>query len=81
MTITKSYWFLRIGDDYLDDALCYQTKLAAVHKYQRVAQELARYGQVIGASLHRATNRNALEEYPDFILSLGARGGVRIEPC
>ena len=81
MTITKQYWFLRIGDDCLNDALCYQTKSAAVHKYQRVAQELDRYGQVIGASLHRASRRETLDEYPDFVLSLGARGGVRVEPC
>ena len=81
MTISKSYWFLRIGDDSLEDALCFQTKLAAVHKYQRVAQELARYGEEIEASLHRAANRGALEEYPDCVLSLGARGGVKVEAC
>ncbi len=81
MTITKQYWFLRIGDDYLDDALCYQTKQAAINKYQRVAQELARYEQNIEAALHRASRRDALDEYPDFVLSLGVRGGVRVEAC
>ena len=81
MTTTKQYWFLRIGSDYLDDALCYQTKQAAVNKYQRVAQELAQYEQDIEASLHRASRRETLDEYPDFVLSLGPRGGVRIEGC
>lgn len=81
MTITKQYWFLRIGSDCLDDALCYQTKQAAVNKYQRVAQELARYEQRIEASLHRASRRETLDEYPDFVLSLGVRGGVRVEAC
>lgn len=81
MTIAKHYWFLRIGDDSLDDSLCYQTKQAAVDEYQRVAQELARYEQRIEASLHRAIRRNAIDEYPDFVLSLGVRGGVRVEAC
>ena len=54
MTITKQYWFLRIGDDYLDDALCYQTKQAAITKYQGVAQELLQYEQ--SRSRARAAN-------------------------
>lgn len=81
MTTTKQYWFLRIGSDCLENSLCYQTKQAAVNKYQRVAQELARYEQTIEASLHRASRRETLNEYPDFVLSLGVRGGVRVEAC
>ena len=71
----KEYWFLRLGSDYLEDALLFQTKTAALHKYQRVAQELERYGQELGASLHRAPGRDAL----DYVLALGPRGGVNVE--
>lgn len=77
----KDYWFLRLGSDYLEEALVYQTKGAAIRKYQRVAQELERYGQSLEASLHRAPNRAALNEYPELVLSLGPRGGARVERC
>ena len=75
----KEYWVLRLGSDYLEDALLFQTKTAALHKYQRVAQELERYGQELDASLHRAPNRDTLDEYPDYVLALGPRGGVNVE--
>ena len=75
----KDYWFLRLGSDYLDDALLFRTKTAALHKYQRVAQELERYGQALDASLHRAPSRAALNEYPEYVLALGPRGGVSVE--
>ena len=77
----KEYWFLRLGSDYLEDSLCFQTRTAAEHKFQRVAQELERYGQELEASLHRAPNRATLNEYPDYVLALGPRGGVKAESC
>lgn len=40
------------------------------------ARELARYGQSIEASIHIADNRDELDEYPDYVLSLGSRGGL-----
>ena len=75
----KEYWFLCLGADSVENALLFQTKTAALHKYQRVAQELERYGQELGASLHRAPSRHALSEYPDYLLALGPRGGVSVE--
>lgn len=77
--MVKKYWFLRIGDDYLDDAKRYSTRATAVWKFQQVAQELARYGQDIQASLHAAPSREALAEYPDFVLALGPRGGIQLQ--
>jgi hypothetical protein len=75
----KEYWFLRLGADSAEEALLFRTRIAAIHKYQRVAQELERYGQELGASLHRAPNRYTLNEYPDYVLALGPRGGVSVE--
>ena len=77
--MAKKYWFLRIGDDYLDDAKRYSTRATAVWRFQQVAQELASYGQEIQASLHAAPSREALAEYPDFVLALGPRGGIQLQ--
>ena len=79
--ITKSFWFLRLGADTLDDVLRFRTKAAAVDHYRSVAQELNRFGQSLEASIHRANSKQAVEEYPDFVLCLGPRGGVQIQAC
>lgn len=71
--------YLRIGSDYLEQATAYRNKRAAVEAFAETARELARYDQRIEASLHYANNRDELAEYPDFVLSLGPRGGVKIE--
>lgn len=71
--------YLRIGSDYLEDAKRYRSKKAAIAAYHHVASELARYDQRIDASLHYARTKDELQEYPDFVLSLGLRGGVRVE--
>ena len=77
----KDYWFLRMGADCLEDALRFNTKTAAVCEFKQVAEELALYGQQIEASLHAARGRDTLNEYPDFVLVLGPRGGVQVESC
>ena len=77
--MAKKYWFLRIGDDSLDEAKKYSTKETAVWKYKQVAQELAQYGQEISASVHQACTRNLIDEYPDYVLALGPRGGVQVQ--
>lgn len=71
--------YLRMGDDALDRAERYRTKRDAVAAFEEAARELDRYGQKIEASIHCAINRNDVDEYPDFVLSLGPRGGVRCE--
>ena len=47
--------------------------------FLEVARDLDRYGQAIEATLHIAPNRDEIAEYPDFVLSLGPRGGLKIE--
>jgi hypothetical protein len=77
--MAKKYWFLRVGDDSLDEAKRYRTKAIAVWRYQQVAQELAQYGQEISASIHQACTRDLIDEYPDYVLALGPRGGVQVQ--
>ncbi len=73
--------FLRFASDPLEDATRFNTKRDAVLSFAKVAFELDRIGQRIDASLHVARDRDVIHEYPDFVLSLGPRGGVRCEPC
>jgi hypothetical protein len=70
--------YLRYQDEPLDEAKFFQSKGAAVDAFERTARELDRYGQKIEASLHLG-NKDDLSEYPDFVLSLGPRGGLRVE--
>ena len=72
-------YFVRIDNDYLEDAKAFNTKQGAVAYFRRTAEELARYGQACSASIHIAPRMNDVVEYPDFVLSLGVRGGVHIE--
>lgn len=75
----KKFWYLRIGDDTLEEALRFTQKVDAVAEYRRVAKELAQYGQAIDASLHIAPSRAEVVEYPDFVLSLNESGRVVTE--
>lgn len=70
-------YYLRIGDDYLDDAEEHQTLADAKSAFLCAAQELAGYGQAIEASIHIGTSHEDLDEYPDFVLALGPRGGLQ----
>ena len=80
-TRRKPRVFLRMGSDYLEDAKPYRSKRDAVEAYAETMRELSRFGQHIEATLHYATSRDDLAEYPDFLLSPGPRGGVRVEAC
>ena len=75
----KSLYWLRMGSDYLEDAVAYTSKRAAVEAYLATARDLARYEQRIEATIHLAPDRETLAEYPDYVLSLGKGGGVKIE--
>jgi len=75
----KNYWFLRIGNDTLEEAQRFTSKRDAVSAFRAVAAELAFYGQAIDASLHIAPKRAEVVEYPDFVLSLNENGRVVTE--
>lgn len=70
---------LRMGNDYLDDAVLYTTLRDARQAYATTAQELARYGQTLEASIHIADTPDHIVEYPDYVLSLNGRGSVVME--
>ena len=71
---------LRFASDRLDEAEPYASKTSAVAAYRRVVDECINYGSTPPeASLHYANSNEELREYPDFVLSMGPRGGVKIE--
>lgn len=70
--------FLRVDNDFLTEAKPYPSKACAIDAFREIANELARYGQECTASLHIAESKEELAEYPDFVLSLGPRGGLRV---
>lgn len=74
-----TYHYLRTGDDCLEDAVRHRTLADAKADFMETATELWRYGQHIDASVHIAPNRYYVAEYPDYVLSLGPRGGCKCE--
>ena len=77
--MSPARYYLRMGDDDLDQARRYRTRADALSAFGYAARELARYGQDLSASVHLAASRDELAEYPDLVLSLGPRGGIRVE--
>ncbi len=75
----KTRYFLRLGSDELELARPYRTRADALAAFLADARELARYGQDLAATVHLAPSRAELAEYPDLVLSLGPRGGLRVE--
>ena len=71
--------FLRIGNDYLDAATRCDSIRAACAEFRDIAGGLARFDQRIEGSIHLAPCKAQVVEYPDFVLSLGPRGGLRVE--
>lgn len=73
-------YYLRMGSDYLTDAVKHSTKASAIAAFRETNEELDRFGNTpLEASIHIATSKDGLAEYPDFVLSMGPRGGVKVE--
>jgi hypothetical protein len=60
---------------------CYHTKQECLDSFRRTAEDLDRFGQAIEASVHIAPKRSEIAEYPDYVLSLGPRGGLKVKMC
>lgn len=75
----KNRYFLRMGDEYVIEAKPHKTKKSAIEAFSEVAIELARYDQKIEATIHIAPSIDDVNEYPDFILSLGPKNGIKCE--
>lgn len=71
--------FLVFGNEYLDDAKKFHSIAAAKEEYLSVARQLDRYGQRIDGRVHIARTRDEVVEYPDYVLSLGPHGGLKVE--
>lgn len=76
--------YLRQGDDYLEDAKLMPSLQAAKDEFESTARELDRFGQKIEATIHiydpRVMNGALFcHEYPDYVLSLGPKGGLRCD--
>jgi len=67
--------YLLYQSEYLEDATPCRSVAYACDEFRATADELARYGQRIEATIHRDRET----EYPEFVLSLGPRGGLKIE--
>ena len=74
--------YLNIGNDSIFDSVAYRSKADAIAAYERQAREYARYDdseEGLTGRLHYANSFDDLVEYPDYVLSLGPRGGIRCE--
>ena len=72
-------YYLCIGGDSLEESERCDTLRDAILTYREVANELGSYGQRIDATVHKAPKRSEIDEYPDYVLSVGPRGGIRCE--
>lgn len=72
--------YLRIGDDAPDAGAFHRSIGDAVAEFEECARELDGYGQRIEASIHFVDAKgDEPDEYPDRVLSLGPRGGIKME--
>ncbi|HDR9280180.1 TPA: hypothetical protein QDB45_001702 [Burkholderia vietnamiensis] len=73
-------YFLRMGGDYLEDAVKHTTKADAIASFRQTNEELDRFGNTpLDGSIHIADSKDDLAEYPDYVLAMGPRGGIRVE--
>ena len=76
-------YYLTLGAplDGLDSAPWFYTRQDAVSAFCDYAREGMRTGldEHPTGAIHAAPSRDELDEYPDWILSIGPRGGVRVD--
>lgn len=75
--------YIRFNSDYLEDAEFCESVKAARDYFQSVAAELNGFGQSVEATIHvydrSVEDSPRCQEYPDYILGIGPRGGIRME--
>lgn len=67
----KQPYYLRIGNTYTE---C-ETLSKAKAEFTLAAVELYNYGQRLEGALYKARDN----EYPDYLLSVGKAGGIKLE--
>lgn len=71
--------YLLMSGDYPEDATFCRSIAYALGEFEATARELDRYGQKIEASIHFVDAQGEdFAEYPDRVLSLGPRGGLKV---
>ena len=73
--------FLRFDAEPLEKAMPFNTLRGAKRSFRVIAGNLAQYGQCCVATVHYARRRDELNEYPEYMLELGPRGGVIVSRC
>lgn len=71
--------YLHYPDIPLEHAQVFRSITAACAAFKITADAVGCLGQAIEASVHIAKNRSELVEYPDYVLSVGPRGGLKKE--
>jgi hypothetical protein len=77
-TPRDSFW-LCLERDTLEQSSPHASLKLARDEFERYARPLERIGQMLTASVHLAPTRKEIAEYPDFVLSVGPRGGIKVE--
>lgn len=75
----RPLYYLIFDGDSIDRVTGYPNKASAIYAFAKAARQLRGFGQELGAALHIAECRANVVEYPDFVLSIGPRGGIRCE--
>lgn len=71
--------FLRIGQEHLADVKPFFSKAAAIADYQEYLDQCSKFGNTPEqASVHISNDYENVQDYPDFILERGPRGGLRV---
>lgn len=71
-------FYLRIDNEDLEDIASFPNKAGAVAEFEKIARGLLPYGQIVEGTIYVADYLDDFP-YPDFVLGLGPRGGVRVE--
>lgn len=72
--------FLRIGQEHLTDVKPFFSKVAAIADYREYVDQCSRFGNTPEpASVHISSDYENVQDYPDYILEPGPRGGVKVE--
>ena len=68
-------WFLRVGGDTYEQMEQHKTLKDAKDSYFAGASQLARWGHELDAAVYRGCD----SDYPDYVLSIGPKGGLKCE--
>lgn len=69
--------FLRWLNQYPGEGDKHLSIASARRSFALSARELWRFGQSISATIHVAPTREECDEYPDYVIETGPRGGIR----